>query len=370
MNWPMVLWGVFLFAASIQLVIFLLVFLRLWWWKREDKPAFQGPVSVIICARNEEENLLQYLPLFLEQEYPEFEIVVVDDCSLDNTANVLRAFQNNHPKLKVVPVYETERFYGGKKYGITLGIKAASHEHLLFSDADCRPASKQWLQQMVAPFSEKKSVILGYGAYQKEPGMLNRLIRFDTLSIAVNYFAFALAGWPYMAVGRNLAYKRSLFFEHKGFAKHLHLLSGDDDLFINQVANGENTAVVMQETARTNSRAKTTYSDWWYQKKRHLTTASHYRWYYQMALISMSFSQLLFYVGFIVVLCLPGAPWIALGVFGIRLLLQMITFSLTSKRLGERDLIWFTFLFELVLLIFYLMLGGWSLISKSSKWAK
>ncbi|MGD1844603.1 MAG: glycosyltransferase [Salibacteraceae bacterium] len=370
MNWPLVLWLVFLSAAAVQLLFFLVFYLRLWWWRPKGGSGFAAPVSVIICARNEEANLLANLPLFFEQDYPEFEVIVVDDCSLDNTANVLRAFQDHHPKLKVVPVYETDRFYGGKKYGLTLGIKAAQHEHLVFSDADCLPASKQWLRQMVAPFGEGKSVILGYGAYQKTKGLLNRLIRFDTFNIAANYFGFALTGWPYMGVGRNLAYKRSLFFKHKGFARHLHLLSGDDDLFINEVATAKNIGVVMLEEARTESEAKATWTDWWYQKKRHLTTASHYRWQYKSALALLSLSQLIFFLSFIHLLGIESTFWLPLVVFGGRFLLQMITFSALSKRLGEKDLVWFSFLFEIVLLLFYLMLGGWSMISKSSKWAR
>jgi hypothetical protein len=92
----------------------------------------------------------------------------------------------------------------GKKLSITLGVKGAKFEHLILTDADCRPASRNWLKSIAENFSNEKQIVLGYGPYKKEKGFLNRLIRFDTTWIGMNYFSMALAKLPYMGVGRNL----------------------------------------------------------------------------------------------------------------------------------------------------------------------
>ncbi len=230
--------GILVFCLLVQLYFSLFVHLKLARIKVEEIPEKASePISVIICARNEAKNLLQNLPLILEQNYPDFEVVVVNDRSWDGTKEVLDDFAKNYNNLKIVTVGEGAKFIAGKKFAATMGIKAAAHNWLVFTDADCYPASNNWLMDMQPPDDDAKEIVLGYSPYLKKDGLLNALIRFETFFTAVNYLSFALKGMPYMGVGRNMAYKKSLFFENKGFAAHMHIPSGDDDLFVNANAN-------------------------------------------------------------------------------------------------------------------------------------
>jgi biofilm PGA synthesis N-glycosyltransferase PgaC len=203
---------IFFASIIIQLFYLLGVYCRFVLFKKKLSPPSQEPVSIIICARNEADNLDNYLPLVLSQDYPEYEVIVVNDCSTDDTDGIVKKYMEQYPRLRTSIIKEDRKFAHGKKLAVTIGIKAAKYDRLLFTDGDCKPESNHWLSLMAGNFSEKTSIILGYGGYFPQPGFLNKYIRYDTLIIALQYFSFALCRIPYMGVGRNLAYKRSLFF--------------------------------------------------------------------------------------------------------------------------------------------------------------
>lgn len=202
---------------------------------------------------------------------------------------------------------------------------------------------------MAAGFSDSKSIVLGYGGYEHKKGLLNNLIRFDTFFIALQYAGFALAGKPYMGVGRNLAYRRSLFFNNKGFARHSNLQSGDDDLFINEVATKTNTAVVIDPESFTRSIPKTTFTAWLAQKKRHLTTGKYYRGNHKLLLGAENISRILFYLFFILMLVNQTYLYLTLALFIIRLTTQLAIFKTAMKRLNEKDLLLSSLVYDIVL---------------------
>ena len=360
---------IYLSFGLLQLLTYLVVFGRFAFAKKKQKEEKSNlPVSIVICARNERENLLNLLPEFLSQDYPEFEVVVVDDHSIDDTQDVLKAFSLQHNNLKVVKVPDNDRFFGSKKFALTLGIKAAKYDHVLLSDADCRPASNQWVNKMTL-FEGKKQIVLGYGAYEKKKGILNRLIRFETVYTAMHYLSLAMLKVPYMGVGRNLAYNKELFFENKGFASHQHILSGDDDLFINEVANAHNTEVSFETDAHTISVPKESWGDWVRQKKRHFLTGGHYKFKHQLILGAIQLFQIIF-MGLFVVLIIQQRPiHLILGVFVLRYMVQMLIFKLSTDKLGGRDLLAFVPFFEVFFMLFNPLLFFSNLIIKKTKWS-
>jgi poly-beta-1,6-N-acetyl-D-glucosamine synthase len=326
------------------------------------------PVSIIICARNEDDNLTEFLPKILVQNYHEFEVVVVNDCSTDNTENVIDEFAKIFPNLKKVTIKEDDYYKHGKKYAILIGIKGAKYENLLFTDADCFPANENWLNSMSKGFVNKKEIVLGYGAYIKTEGFLNKIIRFDTFLIACNYLSAAIKGKAYMGVGRNLAYKKSLFYKEKGFSKHYHITSGDDDLFINQACTLENTNIATSHDAITYSIAKTTFSDWKRQKQRHLTTAPHYNSTSKLK-IALSFaSQYYFHLSLLSLLIYKTTLLIALIGMLLKIGIQMLIFKKASKKLNETDLWALAFFHEFLLLILYPVFHISKLFHKPNKW--
>lgn len=274
-------------------------------------------LSVIVCARNEEDMLVRNIPEILKQDYSNFQLVLVDDCSLDGTWEVMKAFEYQDKRVKLVRVNENDRFYTSKKFALTLGIKAASNDLLVLTDADCRPNTKQWLKELNACFGEGKDVVLGYGDYEPNPGVLNALIRFDTALIACQYASFAKRGLVYMGVGRNLAYRKSLFMDAKGFSKHQHIDSGDDDLFVGHVATRRNTSINMTASAKTWSQAKSSFIEWQRQKGRHLTTYKHYAFKHRLALGIVNAAQALS-ISLAFFLLFTPYIWVALSLLMIK----------------------------------------------------
>lgn len=345
---------VWLLAAFIQLFYYLFFYIRIA-QKLEINNNYTPPVSVIICARNEEENLKQHLPSILNQNYPQYEVIVVNDASEDNSAWVLDGFAKQYPHLKVSTIKKDKKFNHGKKLAVTIGIKAANYEHLLFTDADCEATSPYWIKQMVQTYKPDTEIVLGYGGYIKTKGFLNKLIRFDTLFIAMQYMGFAKAKIPYMGVGRNLSYKKTLFYNNKGFSHHALLQSGDDDLFVNETANKQNTEI--NTTAHTRSEAKKTFTSWLIQKKRHQTTFHHYKKHHQFLLTLEPISRALFYllIPALLILDINTYP-IVLSLFILRLIILVLTYYFSTKTLKEHDLLLYSPLFDILYLFIDLII--------------
>ncbi|NJO88657.1 MAG: glycosyltransferase [Chloroflexia bacterium] len=269
---------VFSITFLIQLFYYLFFFLRIAFYKEpETKAIKQFPISIIICAKNEAARLEVFLPSVLEQDYPDYEVIVVNDGSDDGTEDILKLYQNKYEKLYVTTIPRSRNFGHNKKLAISIGLKAAKHDWVLLTDADCKPVTNEWIKLMQQKFDEKTDFVIGYGGYKTVKGFLNKIIRYDTITIALQYFTFAMAKIPYMGVGRNLAYRKSIFFQNKGFSQHLHLASGDDDLFVNENANKQNLQISLNQKTFTESIPKKRFKDWFYQKKRHITTAKYYK---------------------------------------------------------------------------------------------
>lgn len=311
------------------------------------------PVSVIICARNEEQNLAEFLPQVLEQDYSNYEVVVVNDCSIDDTDMVLKRLQEKYKHLKVTTIKPDPKFSHGKKLALTVGIKAASNSWLLLTDADCKPESSSWIKSMAENFTEKADIVLGYGGYIQKKGLLNKIIRFDTFQIAIQYLGFALAKKPYMGVGRNLAYKKELFFANKGFASHSHILSGDDDLFIQQVASKTNTAVELRHNAHTRSKASSTFAEWIGQKRRHLTTSPSYKGVVKFRLALEPLSRILFWALGIYLLATNFYPIVVGSILMFRLIVAMVILKITMNRLNEKKIFIISLIYDLFSPLFY-----------------
>ena len=327
------------------------------------------PVSVIICAKDEAENLQQYLPFVLNQDYPEFEVIVVNDGSTDDTEILLRELKKDHPNLKstFVPVGATN--LSTKKLALTLGIKAATHEWILLTDADCMPEGKDWISRMARNFQPGIEIVLGFGAYKQKKTMLSRLISYDTLFNGLQYMGMALSGKPYMGVGRNMAYRKEMFFRQKGFATTLHLRSGDDDLLINRTATPFNTKVEVASDSITWSEPNRNFRDWFYQKERHLSVSTYYTPQSRFRLSVEPVYRALFYLSFIASVVLGNLITLAaaLLLFVVRLLVQLITINKGAKHFGLRKHVLTLPLFDIYLPLLNLYILTFGRMGSQSK---
>lgn len=310
------------------------------------------PVSVIVCARNEYNNLQEYLPILLSQDYPTYEVIIVDDSSEDDTEFLLERLKHQYVHLYHTFVPRGARVLSSKKLALTIGLKAAHHEHILLTDADCRPESKYWIREMMQGFANADTeIVLGFSPYFEKKGLLNHLITYDTLFTGLQYTGMARAGFPYMGVGRNLAYKRSTFFDMGGFKGLLNNQAGDDDLFVNRVATKKNTSVVCTRDSLIWSAPKTTWHEWLHQKRRHLSVSPQYNLKSKCRLTIEPISRALFYAGIIASFIWGGwmVAAIAATLLVLRWIMQMVIINISAHRLGIRKVGMGLFLYDILL---------------------
>jgi cellulose synthase/poly-beta-1,6-N-acetylglucosamine synthase-like glycosyltransferase len=359
------------FAVSVAVSLFyqLFFFARLAGYREPEKPAGSGEgVSVVVAAHNELENLRVLLPLLLGQHYPRYEIIVVDDRSGDGGADYLRCEAETHPKLRPLRIEETPPGVAPKKYAVTLGIGAAIYDIILLTDADCRPRSPDWIGLMAGKIGGDKEIVLGYSPYGAEPGLLNWMIRYETFYTAVQYVSFALAGLPYMGVGRNLAYRKSVFTANRGFRSHQHVVGGDDDLFVGETATRRNVAVSLHPAAAVESVPKRTLRAWLRQKKRHLAAGKRYRLRNQALLGALPLMQGVFWAAGTTLVCLQAfIPYVAAG-FLARMLVQVVMLSRAAAVI-DASVRWYLLpAFDFLYTLYYSFIGVTALFSKRIRW--
>lgn len=359
---------VYSLSFIIQMIYFWVFYSRLAFYKNRDDKIVDESVSVVICAKNEYYNLKRNIPLILEQDHPSFEVVVVNDNSQDDSLELLEDMAREHSNLKIVNLSQDLNFFQGKKFPLSLGIKSASNDILLLTDADCRPSSKDWLKNMSGKFRGEKEIVLGYGGYERKRSLINYIIRYETLWVAIQYLSFSLAGRTYMGVGRNMAYRKSLFYRNKGFSSHYTVASGDDDLFINSAATRKNVAIEIAHRSHTVSVPKTSFSSWNIQKRRHLTTWKYYRGRFKRLLGLWSVSQVIFLALFIVLLSLGYNVIYIAGLFILRFFSHLMITKKSMNKLNEKELLLISPFAELFLVIFYPVLSLLNMFSKADKW--
>ena len=331
-------------AWAIDLAYYLIVYIRI---GRRKKPVPYNqavPVSVVICAKNEAENLKNRLGYILDQDYPDFEVVVVNDQSTDDTELVLDEYKQKYPNLYVTEISHNEQFRQGKKLALTIGIKAAKNEWLLLTDADCMPASKYWIRTMSQHFTDANDFVLGYGGYEERKGLLNKLIRYDAGFIALQYYTFAEAGMPYMGVGRNLAFVKS-----KGFVSHSRLMSGDDDLFVNENAQKRRVAVSYNPDSFTSCESKETFHQWNTQKQRHFSASERYKGSHKFLLALEPMARSYFYLAAVVLSFFPPLYIVTGALFLTRYAVFIFTISKTANRFKIKGVKALSLLFDIIL---------------------
>ncbi|GAB2596325.1 glycosyltransferase [Spirosoma areae] len=373
-----------LLVVGIQLIYILFVFSRTAFYRPPEPPATTpAGVTIVVCARNERENLAELLPLLNDQQYPDFEVLVMDDRSTDGTDALLETETPHLHRVRFIRIEKEHEHVTPKKYALTIALKKAAYPVVLLTDADCRPTSTHWLASMAAPFTDsRREVVLGFSPYEPKPGFLNLLIRSETLFTAVQYFSLGLAGRPYMGVGRNLAYRTSLFFANKGFYTHKNVVGGDDDLFINEVATGQNTAICLNPDAFMWSKPKETWVEWRLQKQRHLNVGNYYKPGNKIRLGLLTGSHVLTWllavaVGLVVLVyelrqhSFTNKEWLLLlagtGAFALRLLSFWGIVGRISYRLAH-TVHWVSMPFmDLILAIYYGLAGLQTLFTRPKK---
>jgi hypothetical protein len=288
------------------------------------------------------------------------ELVLVDDFSNLETKKEINGI-NSERIIKIHASFDAP----GKKQALTEGINASASENIVVSDVDCIPASNNWGFKMSEPLENGYDLVLGYGPYQKKPGILNKFIRFETHMTAIQYFAYSMVNLPYMGVGRNMAYKKELFKKHNGFEKFGHLASGDDDLFVQSALSKAKVIAVLDQEAFTYSDPKTTLVSFLKQKQRHVTTATSYNLFHKISLGLFAFSHIMFYL-LVIILCFTGDCEFPIKTYFLTIIPIWGLYLMISTKFKEGDLrFWFPFL-DFIYFIYMVVLFPAVLFKKNS----
>lgn len=343
-------------------------FFKFAYLKTNSSPEINQPVSIIISCHNEQENLEKNYKNWLQQEYKTFEIILIDDASTDKTWKIIQNLALTHEQVNAVQISRDYAYQGNKKNAISIGIQQAKYEYALFTDADCIPASPHWIEKLSQGFQSEKEIVLGFGKYEKTKGILNKIIRFETLLTAWQYFSYAVHGQAYMGVGRNMAYTKNLFQQNKGFQSHTHLRSGDDDLFVSQNATKTNVSIVYSPDSFTISTPKKTWEEWIRQKRRHITTATTYKLFHQFLLGLFYVSQFLFYFLSIFLIFTSIHTDFVIFIVVLRFVAYYSTLIPVAKKLKETDLVFFAPFLELFLIVFQGIIFILNIFDKPKNW--
>ena len=353
--------GLLTLAAAVQLIFYLAYYMHPLRHMRAEQEGrvhrsdARPPVSVIVYANNESESLRRNLDAFLTQEYPEFEVIVVNDGSSDESEQVLSDFQERYANLYHTFVAEGARNLSRRKLALTLGIKAAKHDVVLLTNANCHPASPRWIETVARNFTDKTQLVVGHTRFERQSGPGQRFIAFDLLLRSLRIYGYTLSHTPYVADGSNLAYRKSLFFENKGFAKYMHLHIGDDDLFVNQVATRRNTKLELAPESHMIATYERNAEGWRYLKRCSAFTASFVRSGAKWLFPVETWSRYLFYAASLLLVALALVPPInvallatAITAIVVRLVLTALFWSVASRRLASRRLTLSPWLYELL----------------------
>ena len=276
----LLLLGITLVSFIILCLYYLVAYARPLFSNRPQKAieaADKVPVSIIVYAQNDSENLKKHLPALLTQDYPEYQVVVINDGSTDDTDDTLKFFQNEFKHLYFTYVPSYARYLSRRKLAFTLGAKAAKHEILIFTEAYCEPINDQWLTAIMSSYTPETNIVLGYCKYGNYKGLMHKLIAYDNLLSGLRYLSSVLFHHPYTGNGRNLSYRKDLFFKNKGYYKSLNLLPGEDDLFVNETATGKNTRVSYSPNSLTEMDKIEDFRVWKGMKVSRATTQKYYK---------------------------------------------------------------------------------------------
>jgi len=362
-----VLLYVLFFLLLIQLIYFWGFFARLAFRKRKKPKAEKPPVSVILVAHNQYNDLNNNLKYFLDQDYPAFEVVVVSDNSDDDSNDLLRgcALENSH--LSIVELKQNLNWFKGRKFPLSIGIKSAKHEILLLSDIRYRPSTNGWIGSMVEAYAPQTEIVLGYASFAT-PSKMNLWYRFTAFYDGLFYLSMALSGVTFKGVGKNLSYLKSLFYREKGFSSHYVINSGDDELFVNKSATRSNVAVQTNPVSKTIRTKKISFFQWLTNERNKLAIRRHFKFGHKVAISLFNTSTFLFY--FLLAFLLISGYFFefVIGAFALRFISQMTIFGIAQKKLSEKRLLLLSPFFELLHVLIDFFIWIVLLFSGKKKW--
>lgn len=357
----------FIVFTAIQIIYYLTFSSLFFKSKKTNKINTKPPISLLIFVKNSAAYLEKNLTYFLNQDYPEFEILLIDNCSSDDTDEVLEKIKTKHKKVRIINVENNESFWANKKYTYTLAIKAAKYNHLLFSEIIAKPISKNWILEMSNQISDKKSLVLGYTKHNTSKGFMNLLIRFNDVLDALKAFTFTKFNTPFRASAYNFSFTKDNFFRVNGFIKHIKINYGKDDLFLRDAYFKKNTSFSIDEDSFVEITKEKTFKDWFSAQKRNSFLQNHYKLNHQILLFLYTITKLgsltlgitlLFFYPYKIILC----------IIGFYFLVKTIVLALATKKFKEPKIIFLFPFLEIILILLQISIFINNLMLKPNHW--
>jgi len=358
----------FLAMLFVQLLYFWIFFSRLAFGRRRIENPDKLPVSVIILVNNQYNDLRKNLPEILNQDYPDYEVVVVNENSEDGSEELLERFSEQYSHLKIVEMKQSLNWFKGRKFPLSIGIKSAKNEILLLTDIRCTPATSRWISEMVAAHDERTEIVLAYSTFHTG-SKINIWYRFVAFYDALLYLSMAKSGLAFKGIGRNLSYRRSLFFNHKGFSSHYRINTGDDELFVNKAATRSNVRVQTSPASMIHYTKPLSFAQWLTNENDRLSTRRHFKLRHRLVISLFTTSSFFFYALFAALLIVNINLQIVLLFFLLRFISQMIVFGFAQKKLTEKRLLLLSPVFEIFLMLIDAFIWLKLLFSKTNKWS-
>lgn len=360
------------------IIIFIITFINLSYWIiiftrfslykdkyniKSDISQLNNMTSVILAVKNEEENLRKYLDFIINQNFKGFDITIIDDYSNDETHIFLKELEHKYQHISILENYSLS----GKKHALNLAINSSIREIIVLTDADCIPASPDWLSLLVSKFlDEKTDIVLGYSPYIGN-SFLSKFIRFETFMTALQYFSYSLSGMPYMGVGRNMAFRKDVFIRNNGYMDHLDIQSGNDDLFVMANATSKNTAIQIDPKSFMLTQPKKNIIEFLIQKSRHVSSSFKYKFIFKILLFLYSFSHIAFYFS-LLILILQAYYIEFITLWFLRFFVLMLVSFRSMEKLKEKDLFKYLALFDFLMFIYYIVLTMFIAFKPKVKW--
>ena len=304
--------------------------------KKKDKPVDYPSFSIIVPSRNYEENLRELIPTLLEQDYPEFEVVVVDDCSYDATEWYLNELKLQSNKLKTSRIIQETDFPNA--LAITIGIRAASNEWLIFLNPLCRVSGKDWLKSFAEELNPKSEAAFGFVNYTNSYGSMRKFIKYENFDSFILYGSARYLGLSMPITDMNVAYKREQFLSRRGFAAVLDSPFSENELYLNKISNRSNSVYLQNRATAVSFVGDTDWYDGMNFKKKQLLLKKKFTVGQSIFLWTNTISRFVFDISMIALLILsPWRIWVA-GIWLIKIIHELVWGIVSMKRLGEKNL--------------------------------
>lgn len=283
-------------------LLLLIYFIKGWASLKRPKPhtgAFKTRVTVMIAARNEEDNITFTIEDILAQDYPKelTEIIIVDDHSTDKTADIIRSYEKRGVKL--LQLKEDQPLNSYKKKAIAKAISMSTGDLMVATDADCRMGA-QWLSSVVGYYEHNNLVMISSPvAYFEERTLFEYMQTLEFAYLIGVGAAFIGNKHASTCNGANLAYRKDTFYEVGGFSGIDNLASGDDELLLQKISRRYPGRIgfLKNRKAIVYTHAKHTLGSFLKQRRRWASKSTHYK---DKSIVALAVSIWLFNVSLLV----------------------------------------------------------------------